>query len=55
MFRIVGAQVRKQFELDIDVNEMKLVAIRSDFVQQKKEQEARIETRGDAQYTNVDQ
>ena len=54
MFRILGEQVRKQFESELNLSQMKLLAIRSDYVSLKIEELNKDQTRGkDTLFKNV--
>ena len=42
MMRFLGEQVRKQFEIELDFDKMKLAAIRVDYLNLKKEEGKKI-------------
>ena len=49
MFRILGENLRKQFESELDLNQMKLEAIRNDFIELK----IKAKTRGNEEFLHT--
>ena len=54
MFRILGEHLHKQFKSELDLNKMRLDAIKNDYVSHKKGEVKNDKARGDTQFNKVE-